>query len=400
LLENVSKLERDGFLLIQMPLITMSATTPQPHHKLCRDHHLASISAQPVIGGKFNRLLRSALALLLACTTPILTAAEARFEVIQISSRALKNNPLHDPSVRSVEIFYPAQATNNQPLPIVYYLPGFGQSSDNIIKNPGPWLSCVQAIADKVTPMLLVMVDGHTRWGGSQYLNSTAQGNYASYVCDDIIAAVEAQHRVPANGIRRIIAGHSSGGFGALRLGMARQKLYDGVIALSPDSDFPISHLPLLKVASVANVPLAKINRIARGETPMPERGGLTYAIALSAAYAPRGYFHRGQFEWVYDDQGNFRQEVWQRWLDNDPLTIALKKKARTFSVRQSIYLDGAAQDAFLANIGARKIFEVLREYPGRYAFYEPPGHHGDHISERLERGLAWLFDRPVSDIK
>ena len=36
---------------------------------------------------------------------------------------------------------------------------------------------------------------------------------------------------------------------------------------------------------------------------------------------------------------------------------------------------------------------QIQRERPSRCAFYEPPGHHGDHRSERLQRGLAWVLE-------
>jgi S-formylglutathione hydrolase FrmB len=297
-------------------------------------------------------------------------------------------------------VFSPSQATNGQRLPIIYYLPGFGNSAAEFIKNPMSWLKCTQNIADQIAPMILVVVDGHTRWGGSQYLNSSAQGNYADYICNEITTTVERLHPVPTNGIRRIIAGHSSGGFGALRLGMMRQELFDGVIALSPDSDFPVSHLPLVKSAVITNVPLAEIERIAHGQVAPSDDGDLTYVLALSAAYAPRAFFHRGQFQWIYDAQGNFRPEVWQRWLDNDPLTIIRRKGGQAFCEKQSIYLDGAAQDEFMANIGAQKMFACLRKYQERCAFYEPPGHHSDHLQQRLQRGLAWVFGQPLYDIK
>jgi S-formylglutathione hydrolase FrmB len=199
--------------------------------------------------------------------------------------------------------------------------------------------------------------------------------------------------------VRRIIAGHSSGGFGALRLGSAHQKLFDAVIAMSPDSDFPTSHLPLVKIAAVSNVPLAEIKRIARGKVPMPKNGDVTYALGLSAAYAPSGMFHHGEFEWLYDANGIFRESVWQRWLENDPLSIA-EKNPRAFAASQSVYLEGAAKDEYSANIGARKIYEVLQTRSSRCTFYEPPGHHSDHVRERLQRGLAWIFDRPLADIK
>lgn len=343
--------------------------------------------------------LTGAFCLLLAFAPLILSAGEARLEVITVNSRALKNNPLHDPATRPVPVFLPAQATNGARLPVIYYLPGFGNSADSFIRYSNVWLKLTQKIADEITPMNLVVVDGKTRWGGSQYLNSAAQGNYEDFVCDEIIPAVEARHPTATSGVRRIIAGHSSGGFGALRLGSSRQKLFDAVIAMSPDSDFPTSHLPLVTVAAVTNVPLAEIEKIAAGTTPVPKSGDLTYALALSAAYAPRGFPHRGEFEWLYDAHGNFRSKVWQRWLDNDPLTI-VRKNPKAFADNQAIYLEGAAKDEFSANVGARKIFEVLQTRLARCAFYEPPGHHADHVRERLQRGLEWVFNRPLTDIK
>ena len=349
----------------------------------------ASATATATGRKSFARRLLS-VGLLLALQTPALAA---RLEVMQWESRVLKNNPLHDPAVRRVAVFLPSQAVPGARLPVVYYLPGYGGSPGNFISHSNVWLTFTQQLADEVTPLTLVVVDGRTRWGGSQYLNSPAQGNYADYVCKEIVPMVEAQWPVPTNGMRRIIAGHSSGGFGALRLGMANPKLFDGVIALSPDSDFPVTHLPLVQLPGVTNATLAEVEAIAAMKAPRPTDGDLSYAIGLSAAYAPRGILHPGQFEWLYDARGDFRESVWQRWLANDPLTL-VKRNPAAFSAKQAIYLDGAAQDEFLANIGARAIYGILRGCPERCAFNEPAGRHGDHIAERMECGLAWMFDR------
>lgn len=338
------------------------------------------------------------LALVLPCLS-VTATEQPRLDVIELDSPALKNNPLHDPARRKIAIFVPSQYTGDARLPIVYYLPGYGGSSEGFIRGSNQWLAFTQKVADKITPMLFVAVDGRTRWGGSQYLDSPAQGKYANYVCKDVVQAVESRYPVPHSGLRRIIAGHSSGGFGALRLGMAEQKLFDGVIALSPDSDFPVTHLPLVKLRGVTNAPWIEIKRLAVGTAPAPKDGDLLYAVGLSAAYAPVGRFHRGQFEWLYNRRGQLRQSVWQRWLRNDPLTIA-ETERNAFSPGQSIYLDGAAHDQFSANIGARAIYDAICNRRSRCAFYEPPGRHGDHLPARLERGLEWIWGRPLDEIQ
>jgi S-formylglutathione hydrolase FrmB len=333
--------------------------------------------------------------LLLAWQT---TAQAAQLEVIPFESRVLQDNPLHDPVLRSVAVFLPSQVAAGMPLPLVYYLPGYGGGPASFINQSNVWLKFTQALADEITPMVLVVVDGRTRWGCGQYLNSAAQGNYEDYICDEIVSKVEAAHPAATNGVRRIIAGHSSGGFGALRLGSSRQKLFDAVIAMSPDSDFPVSHIPLVKIAAVSNAPLAEVEKMESGALPPPRNGDLIYALGLSAAYAPRGLIHRGEFDWLYDRDGKFRDEIWQRWLENDPLTI-VEKNPRAFAPGQAVYLEGAAHDEYSANIGARAIYEVLRKRPVRCTFYEPPGHHGDHVRERLQRGLEWVFQKPLKDI-
>ena len=346
---------------------------------------------------RFSRAgpLLAALALLLGWRTQ----AESRLDVLEFSSRALKNNPLHDPVVRKVAVFRPAQYETNRPLPIVYYLPGYGSSSDKFIRDAKKWQAFAQQLAEEVAPVLFVVVDGRNRWGGSQYLNSPAQGNYADYVCDEIVARVEARYRIRSGTPRRIIAGHSSGGFGALRLGMLRPRLFDGVVALSPDSDFQYSHLPLVRVPGVTNVALGVIESCmaANLKAPPPTNRDLVYALGLSAAYAPAGRRRPGQFEWLYDAAGRFREEIWQRWMDNDPLTI-VQRTPNAFRASQSVYLEGPTQDQYRANVGAAKIYEVLRHRPARCTFYEPPGKHSDQVPARLQRGLAWIFNRPMQD--
>ena len=355
------------------------------------------------VAGARGRLVNGSrlvvLVLLVAWLAPLLPARAARLEILTLDSVKLKDNPLHDPTKRQVAVFLPDQITNGVRLPVVYYLPGFGGSPGSYINNSNIWSAFTQKVADEIQPVVLVVVDGRTRWGGSQYLNSAAQGNYEDYICDEIVGAVEAQHPAPTNGVMRVIAGHSSGGFGALRLGSARQKLFQAVIALSPDSDFPTSHLPLMMVPGVTNVSLVEIKKIAAGQLPVPKDGDLIYALALSAAYAPRGHFHPGEFDWLYDAHGRFRDAVWQRWLDNDPLSV-VQRDIHAFGVGQIIYLDGAARDEYSANIGARKIYQALLARPNLCAFYEPPGHHADHVRERLQRGVAWVFGGPVNDIQ
>ncbi|MEO6786481.1 MAG: alpha/beta hydrolase-fold protein [Chthoniobacteraceae bacterium] len=334
------------------------------------------------------------LAAFAACATARIFAAQ--LEVLEVRSVKLKRNPLGDPSTRRVAVLMPDGTKNDAVLPLVIYLPGWGGSSEDVIAQGGGWLAhAVDRMAGAGLAVRIAVVDGRSRYGGSQFLNSGATGEYADYVADEVVPAVEARYPLAKDAaFPRIIAGHSSGGYGALMLAMLRQKEFAAVVALSPDSDFEVTHKPIVSQPAVRAVTAAELeNAMApAGKARLPHDGLARLVMGLCANYAPVAG-RPGRFEWLYDAGGNFRAEAWQRWLDLDLLHV-VRKRADAFAPAQRVYLDGAEHDEFGANIGARKIYEVLRERKSPVTFYESPGHHGDHLAERLVRGLGWVLGK------
>jgi S-formylglutathione hydrolase FrmB len=328
-----------------------------------------------------------------------ITAAElcaAQLEVLEVRSSKLKNNPLGDPSTRRVAVLVPDASKRDSPLTLVIYLPGWGGSSEDVIAQGGGWLArAVDKMADAGLALRIAVVDGKSRYGGSQFLNSGATGEYADYVAEEIAPAVEARYALAKEArFPRIIAGHSSGGYGALMLAMSRHAQFAAVVALSPDSDFEVTHKPIVSQPSVRAITPAEIEGVMTdgGKSRLPGDGLAHMVMGLCANYAPVAG-KPGRFEWLYDARGNFRDEAWQRWLDLDPLHV-VRKREDAFAPAQRVYLDGAEHDEFGANIGARKIYEVLRERKSPVTFYESPGHHGDRLAERLVRGLGWVLGK------
>ncbi|NBV87607.1 MAG: alpha/beta fold hydrolase [Verrucomicrobia bacterium] len=265
------------------------------------------------------------------------------FEAVPISSKVLRNNPLGDPADRRLAVFRPENVPAGSTISTVYYLPGYGGSSEDFLGGWGGRFSeMLQSLCDAGTPLQVVVVDCRNRWGGSQYINSTAQGNYADYFLDEVVPLVEAQMGAPSSAVGRILAGHSSGGFGALRLAMMRPAAFGAVVALSPDTDFEVTHRELASRGSRHVSPRqlegykAPIERMI-----IPSDGLVQLLLGLSAAYAPRGPDYPGDFDWLYGADGRWREDVWKRWLQADPVVIA-RGNPRIFSPSQRIYLDGA----------------------------------------------------------
>ncbi len=335
---------------------------------------------------------------LLAAITVLATAPlfAARLDVLEVRSTKLKNNPVGDPSTRRVAVLVPDGSKNDAPLPLVIYLPGWGGSSEDVIAQGGGWLArTVDKMADAGLALRVAVVDGRSHFGGSQYLNSGATGEYADYVADEIAPAVEARYALAKEAaFPRIIAGHSSGGYGALMLAISRHAQFAAVVALSPDSDFEVTHKPIVSQPSVRAITPAEIERVmtSGAKARLPGDGLAHMVMGLCANYAPVAG-KPGRFEWLYDERGKFQQQAWQRWLDVDPLHV-VRKRADAFAPTQRVYLDGAEHDEFGANIGARKIWEVLRDRKSAVTFYESPGHHNDRLAERLVRGLGWVLGK------
>jgi enterochelin esterase family protein len=320
----------------------------------------------------------------------------AQFEVLDIPGAKLKDNPLGDPAARHVAVFKPDGTKDDASLPLVVYLPGWGGSCEDVIpQGAKAWLGVVvdQMVARKM-PLRLAAVDCRSRYGGSQYLNSTATGNYADYVVDEILPALEAKYAVQKDGTSPIVAGHSSGGYGALIFAINQHEKFAAVVALSPDSNFEVTHKPLVQNADVQAVTPAELEAAMapKGQAKLPASGLVRLVLGLSANYTPIDGTP-GKFDWLYDEKHQFRADVWKRWIDQDPLMI-VRRNDEAFASSQRIYLDGASEDEFGANIGARKIFMELKNRASPVHFHEPEGHHSDHLIERLSLGLTWVFDK------
>ena len=341
-------------------------------------------------------MLRRLPVFLIFTTCTVFPLSAAQLEIMEVRSTKLQGNPLGDPVARRVAVLVPDRTKNDAPLPLVIYLPGWGGSSEDVIAQGGGWLAgAVDRMAAAGLALRIAVVDGRSRYGGSQFLNSGATGQYADYVAEEIAPAVEARYALAKEAaFPRIIAGHSSGGYGALMLAMDHHRQFAAVVALSPDSDFEVTHKPIVSQPSVRAITPAQIESMiaAGGKARLPGDGLAHMVMGLCANYAPVAG-KPGRFEWLYDERGQFRPAAWQRWLDLDPLHV-VRRRADAFAPAQRIYLDGAEHDEFGANIGARKIHEVLRPRKSPVTFYESPGHHNDRLAERLVRGLGWVLGK------
>ncbi len=173
------------------------------------------------------------------------------FDRLVVESEALAGNPLGDPSRRPLYVYSSPGVDGGtaRALSCVYVLQGFSGQLDNwLARKPFEplFVERLDAMfaAGGCPDAVVVFVDAWTSLGGSQFLNSSATGNYTDYLCDEVVPFIDAGYPTAGTRARRAVTGHSSGGYGALVLPMLRPDTFGAVIATAPDTLFEYCYLP------------------------------------------------------------------------------------------------------------------------------------------------------------
>jgi S-formylglutathione hydrolase FrmB len=224
-----------------------------------------------------------------------------------------------------------------------------------------------ELIAEKrMAPTIVAVVDGFTRLGGSQYVNSAHNGAYATYVVRDAIAHVDAHYRTIARETGRAVLGKSSGGFGAMHLVMEYPGTFAAFASHSGDSYFRYAHPPAF---AVAHRTLERFDfdfeAFVRDFETRHKRPQEAYAtiemLGYAAAYSPREA-QAFAFDLPFDVRtGALRDEVFARWLAFDPVERVPGKIPELSRLRLR-YLDCGRRDEYRLDVGARMVTQAMRD--------------------------------------
>lgn len=290
-----------------------------------------------------------------------------------IDSPALQNNALGDPSVRPVVVYTPPDydPQGSQQYPVLYCLHGYTGDAAALV-SARPWETNVvqwmdQLIAQrKMPPAILAVVDGFTRLGGSQYLHSVHNGDYATYVVRDVVGHVDASYRTRAHEGGRAVLGKSSGGFGALYLSMTQPGVFGAFASHSGDTYFAYAHPPSFPaVQRTLEKHQWNIEGFVKHFEGRPKRAQHEYQtmemLGYAAAYSPRSA-KAFDLELPFDRQtGEIDEPVFARWRAFDPVEMCLSKRAELERLRLR-YLDCGRRDEYGLDIGARILAKRMRD--------------------------------------
>ena len=335
------------------------------------------------------------LAFLLALTCAGLAAQTGTVERHTVRGRSLEGNLSEDSPDRLVAVYLPPAyaAEPDKRFPVVYLLHGFTDSVDKWWFNPEHWINLPQTldravVREDVEDVIVVMPDALTRFYGSFYSRSVTTGDWETFLAEELVAYIDSHYRTLPQAASRGLAGHSMGGYGAMRIGMKRPDVFSSVYLLSPCCLAPMNSRP------------------RQGDGPPPWETIETneqvdsaefftkIVLAFSAAWAPNPTKPPFYVDLPTVD-GEPQPDVAARFTANAPLAQVdgyidnlVKLKALAFDAGDEDRGIAAAiqqLDAVLERYGIERDFEIYK------------GDHLNRIAERIETQTMPFFTRHLA---
>ncbi|MQA05332.1 MAG: enterochelin esterase [Streptosporangiales bacterium] len=287
-----------------------------------------------------------------------------------VSSDVLRSNPLGDPHERPLWVYTPPGYADrpDRHYPSVYVLQGYtgfltSWTNRKAFRKPFPEL-VDELFADGDTPpVVVVYVDAWTAYGGSQFVDSPGTGRYHTYLCDEIVPYIDVHYRTLDAATHRGIMGKSSGGFGAMITPMLRPDLFGGLATHAGDALYEYLYLPeFSRCVRLLRDYDGDIDRWWKdfnqrvaftkdGDETLLMTLGCTAAFSAGADGRPQLPFH--------PRTGVLDQELWQRWLDWDPVRMVPRYAEALRSLR-AFWVDGGTEDEWNLDIGAEAFRQAL----------------------------------------
>ena len=316
-----------------------------------------------------------------------------------VPAPALRRNMVGDPHWDRVSVYIPPSyhRSPKRRYPVLYFLHGFDADDRALIKgayqNLNIRLSMDSLIRiGAVDEMIVVMPNARNAYNGSFYTNSPVTGNWEQFITRDLVNYIDRKYRTIKRREARGIAGHSMGGYGALRIAMRHPEVFSAVYALSA---YGLAFADSIEGTYEKNW---KTAAKLRTWSEYAKAGFVTNLfMAFGAANAPdlkNPPFYVSLPYIVHGDSLVLDRRIARRWSVR-PLEMASEYVANLR--RLSIFFDAGTLDGFKdIPTRANELDNVLTSLGVPHEFELYVGGHGDHIRSRIESRLLPFFSRAL----
>jgi S-formylglutathione hydrolase FrmB len=344
---------------------------------------------------KFGLIWAVVLACCAASAAPPETRARGTVQEITVHGRSLEGNLDNDPPDRQVSVYLPPSYSRDtkRRYPVIYFLHDFNDTNAKWFGAERKGIN-LRDLLDRtiangtVKEMIAVVPNAYTRFQGSFYSNSIVTGNWEDFIASDLVHYIDTHYRTLASAESRGLAGHSMGGYGAIRIGMKHPDVFGSIYAMSAccliwGGDFQPTGAVNLKIQSIHT------------ETALAQADVPTLAtFAQAAAWSPNPDNPPFYVDFPGQANGTSRPEIVAKWSANLPLAF-IDQYRRNLERLHAIAFDVGDQDDFAhVPLGAKQLDAVLNEYHVPHTFEEYPGTHTSAIPERIETKVLPFFTK------
>lgn len=342
-----------------------------------------------------NRTLLLAILLIAPLSA---TAQSGTIKTDEFQFTSLEGNLVGDSPKRNVIVYLPPgyETRKKMRYPVVYLLHGFnghGVGNKSWIREGGAF--SVEAISQlitekKIAPMIIVLPDGSNRYGGSMYTNSVTTGNWEDYIVSELVAYIDKIYRTLPRAESRGMAGHSMGGYGALKISMKHPDVFGAVYGTS--SCCLVYAAPAFNSQSmIAAEKLISFDYADKA--PFYVRAMFATAAAWSPDPMNPPFFSEYPVSENSDDSDR-SFDVRARWQANIP-TYMVDQYVTSLRRLRGIAFDAGTQEAAIQN-GNRQFANALKRNRIEHTFEVFEGGHVDKVRERIEAKMLPFFSRTL----
>lgn len=321
-------------------------------------------------------------------------------QIVEHESNVLKDNPLGDPHVRTFPVYLPPgyESSGDKRYPVIFGLAGFTGNGYSYLNRKFMFPSLDELLDELheggMPGVIYVMPDCITRLGGSQYVNSSAVGNYDDYIVQELVPFIDETFRTTG---RHAVMGGSSGGIGAFTLAAKHPDVFEAFADHSGDSAFDSCYLNELPrfVQAIEKFGHSVEEFLRRMPDLQPKDDDFNTVlnlVAMSACYAPDPGSPLG-FDLPFDPYtGAMRDDVWNRFIKHDPVEMVEPYQENLRRLRL-LYIDCGKKDQFHLYLGARQLHQKLDEFGIAHTYEEYDSDHFLLRKEQKRKTIPMLVD-------
>jgi len=314
-------------------------------------------------------------------------------EKITVHGKALEGNLEGDSPDREATVYLPPSyaADQNRRFPVIYLLHGYGGRDDTFTARLATLAESSDrlAAAQGFSSAIVVTPNAFTLHKGSMYSNSPTIGDWERFIAEDLVSYMDTHYRTLANRMSRGLAGHSMGGYGALRIGMKRPDVFFGLYLMSSCClTANRNPNPEAMAASEAIKTREQADEASRG------RGfGPSVNLASAAAWSPNPKNPPLYLDLPVKD-GKVRPDIVAKWVTNSPLET-IDQYADNLKKYYAIAIEIGTADGLLAS--NKQLHDAMTRLRVPHSYEEYDGDHTNRVKDRIELHVLPFFSKNLA---